>query len=67
MKDLDDKWWQRAGTVRGSTYDRLNRGQRRLNVTFTEEILEALRNRAVAERRSVGGLVRHLVVKGLTQ
>ena len=67
MKDLEDKFWQRAEKVRGATYDRLNKGLLRVNVTFTEEMLDALRTKAVAEKRSVSGLVRHLVVKGLVQ
>jgi hypothetical protein len=67
LKDLEDKYWHRAEKVKGATYDRLNKGLLRVNVTFTEEMLEALKSKAVAERRSVAGLVRHLVVRGLMQ
>jgi hypothetical protein len=65
VKIMEDKFWHRAEKVKGATHAGLNRGLMRVNVTFTEEMLEALKARAVAERRSVGGMVRHLCLEGL--
>lgn len=67
MKNLEDKCWQKAARMQGTSYVRLNRGLKRIGITITEEMLDALRARAVAEQRSVAGMVRHLVVEGLTQ
>lgn len=66
MKNFEDKYWQRAGKVKGATYDRLNRDRVRVNVSLTHEMLDALKARAVRERRSVAGLIRYLAVQGLS-
>jgi hypothetical protein len=66
VKGLDDtKYWQRALNMKGTTYAHLNRGKVRIAITLTDEMLEALKARAIAERRSVAGMVRHLCLAGL--
>lgn len=67
MTIMEDKFWHRAARVKGSSYDRLNRDLVRVNITITKGTLEALREKAVSERRSIAGTVRELVIKGLAQ
>lgn len=64
---MEDKFWHRAATMKGASYDRLNRDLVRVNITITKDTLEALRAKAVHERRSIAGTVRELVIKGLNQ
>jgi hypothetical protein len=68
VKGLDDnKYWQRAINMKGTTYAHLNRGKVRIGITLTDEMLADLKAKAIAERRSVAGMVRHLINKGLAQ
>jgi hypothetical protein len=68
VKGLDDtKYWQRALNMKGTTYAHLNRGKVRIAITLTDEMLADLKSKAIAERRSVAGMARHLINKGLAQ
>jgi hypothetical protein len=68
VKGLDDnKYWQRALNMKGTTYAHLNRGKVRIAITLTDEMLADLKSKAIAERRSVAGMARHLINKGLSQ
>jgi hypothetical protein len=68
VKGLDDtKYWQRALSMKGTTYAHLNRGKVRIAITLTDEMLADLKSKAIAERRSVAGMARHLINKGLSQ
>jgi hypothetical protein len=53
--------------MKGTTYAHLNRGKVRIAITLTDEMLADLKSKAIAERRSVAGMARHLINKGLSQ
>lgn len=67
MKNLEDKYWQKAENMKGTGYAGLNRDRVRIGVAVTDEMLDALKSRAIKERRSVAGMVRHLVIQGLSE
>jgi hypothetical protein len=66
MKNIQDRYWSKSINTVGSRHLGVKRGQVKIGVILTEEMFDAIKAQALAERRSVAGMVRHFCLTGLT-
>jgi hypothetical protein len=65
MKNIQDRYWSKSVNTVGSRHLGVKRGQVKIGVILTEEMFDAIKARALAEQRSVAGMVRHFCLTGL--
>jgi hypothetical protein len=65
VKNIADKYWSKSVNTVGSRHQGVKRGQVKIGIILTEEMFAAIKDRALAERRSVAGMVRHFCLTGL--
>jgi hypothetical protein len=65
MKNIEDRYWVKSVNTVGSRHLGVKRGQVKIGVILTEEMFDAIKDRALAEKRSIAGMVRHFCLTGL--
>jgi hypothetical protein len=66
VKNIKDRYWRKSVNTAGSRHQGVKRGQVKIGIILTEEMFGAIKDRALAEQRSVAGMVREFCLAGLT-